>query len=238
MWRAVRARRTGHHITSHRFFVTIIEAKEPNTTSHSDATNEQVSYMDHLALHHATSHHHHSHHPMCSKHHHTSSNKGEHNTMKSNSLNLNKRQAWGGSHARLEGRITRFLGPERGATRSNHGAREQRERGGGHGRKDGGAICETFAAWVQLGRRRRQRWRQWFSHSGGDRSPAASSTPTTTIVTTTTPLLPLTIRCRAQGVLVVVVLVTTTLKSLLRCPFPLPNTPGNSSQCTQLIALL
>ena len=51
----------------------------------------------------------------------------------------NKRQARGGSHARLKNeRIERFLGSVRGE-----------ERGGGDGRKDGGAICETFAAWVQ-----------------------------------------------------------------------------------------
>lgn len=66
--------------------------------------------------------------------------------------------------------MKRFLGPERGT----------RRRGGGVGRKDGGAICETFAAWVRAGGTvEPASQRQWFPHSGGDNSPSATTTATT-----------------------------------------------------------
>lgn len=64
--------------------------------------------------------------------------------------------------------VERFLGRERGMRR------------GGAGRKDGGAICETFAAWVRAcGTVEPVSQRQWFPHSGGDNSPSATTTTAT-----------------------------------------------------------
>lgn len=73
--------------------------------------------------------------------------------------------------------VERFLGRERGMRR------------GGDGRKDGGAICETFAAWVRAGGAVEPvSQRQWFPHSGGDNSPSATTTATTITFPTWTPL--------------------------------------------------
>lgn len=138
----------------------------------------------------------------------------------------NKRRACGESHARFGNK----LGRERGMRR------------GGAGRKDGGAICETFAAWVRAcGTVEPVSQRQWFPHSGGDNSPSATTTtatftfptwtslvagrrpqwfprsggdiiPSTTTATTVT--LPAWILLLRQE-LIVVVLITSTVKFLL-----------------------